>query len=385
MSAKILLVDDDKYLLAAMNLVLQQTFQVTTAESGEEGLAQVNTNGPFAVVFSDRQMPGMDGIEFLSQVRQLAPDTVRVMLTGNADLEHAVRVVNEGNIFRFLLKPCGKDELLRAATDALAQHRLVMAEKELLTQTLNGSIKLLTDILSMIDAKSFHRTERLRALAAELAPKIPLADSWEFNVASMLSPIGNVTLPPETVVNARAGKALSKTEQQLVNNLPEISARLLSNIPRLEPVAKITLYQRKHFDGAGFPADGVKGEQIPAEARLLKILNDMLELQAGGNGKSRPQALAELAARPAYYDPQLLQSVREALGTGADTFVPTPQKISISVNELKIGMILESNVTTAEGMLILSAGHPINQTVLEKIQNFHLIYGIQEPISVKTG
>lgn len=383
MSTRILLVDDDKYLLASMNLVLQQKFQVTTAESGEEGVAQIKTNGPFAIVISDRQMPGMDGIEFLSQVRQLAPDTVRLMLTGNVELEHAVRVVNEGNIFRFLLKPCDKDDLIRAADDAVAQHRLVVAEKELLTQTLNGSIKLLTDILSMIDAKSFHRTQQLRALAAELASKLPLADSWEFNVASMLSPIGNVTLPPETVVNARAGKALSKTEQQLVNNLPEISARLLSNIPRLEPVAKITLYQRKHFDGAGFPADAVKGEQIPAEARLLKILNDMLELQAGG--KSRAHALAELAARPAYYDPQLLQSVREAIGTSADTFVAPPQKLSVSVNELKVGMILESNVTTADGMLILSSGHPINQTVLEKIQNFHLIYGIQEPISIKTG
>ena len=334
-------------------------------------------------MFSDRVMPGMDGIEFLSTVRKLAPDTVRIMLTGNADLEQAILVVNKGNIFRFLLKPCGPEDLMHAADDAVAQHRLVMAEKELLNQTLNGSVKLLTDILAIIDAKSFHRTEQLRALAAELAPKIPLADSWAFNVAAMLSPIGNVTLPPETLVNARAGKTLSKNEQQLINNLPEISSRLLSNIPRLETVARITLYQRKHFDGAGFPADAVKGEQIPAEARLLKILNDMLELQA--DGKARQYALAELAARPAFYDPQLLQSVRDAIGDGAGTFVAAPRQISVSVDELKVGMILQSNVTTAEGMLILAAGHPINQTVLEKIQNFHLIYGIQEPISVKTG
>ncbi|HEX3624443.1 MAG TPA: HD domain-containing phosphohydrolase [Verrucomicrobiae bacterium] len=383
MSARILLVDDDKYLLASMNLVLQQKFQVTTAESGEEGLAQIETNGPFAVVISDRQMPGMDGIEFLSRVRKLAPDTVRVMLTGNVELEHAVRVVNEGNIFRFLLKPCSKDDLLRAADDAAALYRLVVGEKDLLNKTLNGSIKLLTDIVTMIDAKSFQWTERLRALAAELAPKIPLADSWEFNIAAMLSPIGNVTLPHETLVNARAGKTLSKTEQQLVNNLPEISARLLSNIPRLESVAKITLYQRKHFDGAGFPADAVKGEQIPAEARLLKILNDLLELQAVG--KKRQPALAELAARPAFYDPQLLQLVQEVIGAGPDTQVGIPQKLSVTVNELKEGMILESEIKTVEGMLILSPGNPLNRAVLEKIQNFHLIYGIQEPISVKTG
>lgn len=383
MSAKILLVDDDKILLGVMDLCLRRKYQVTIAESGEQGLVEIQAKGPFAAVFSDRLMPGMDGIEFLSKVRKLAPETVRVMLTGNADLEHAVRVVNEGNIFRFLLKPYRPEELMRAADDAVAQHHLIMAEKELLHQTLNGSVKLLTDILSMIDAKSFNRTERMRALAAELAPKIPLADSWEFKVAAMLSPIGNVTLPPETLANARAGKSLSKNELQLINNVPEIAARLLSNIPRLETVAKITLYQRKHFDGAGFPVDAVKGEQIPVEARLLKILDDMLEGQAAG--KTRQQALAELATRPAFYDPQLLQSVRNAIGNSADPFVEAPQRLSLSVDELKVGMILESNVTTADGMLILSSGHPINQTTLEKIQNFHLIYGIQEPISVKTG
>lgn len=383
MNARILLVDDDKYLLAAMNLVLQQKFEVMTGESGEEGLALIKKNGPFAVVISDREMPGMDGIEFLSEVRQLAPDTVRVMLTGNVQLEHAVRVVNEGNIFRFLLKPCSTEDLIRAAADAAGQHRLIVAEKELLSQTLNGSIKLATDILSMIDPKLFHRTELLRALAAEVAPKLPLANTWEFNVASMLSPIGNVTLPPETLVNARMGKTLSRAEHELFNKMPEISARLLSNIPRLESVAKITLYQRKHFDGGGFPADAVKGEQIPAEARLLKILHDVVELQAAG--KTRLQALADLAARPSFYDPKLLHSVQEALGAGGDARAEGPQELSITVNELKIGMILQSNVMTTEGILILSPGHRINQAVLEKIQNFHLIYGIQEPISVKTG
>lgn len=381
MNARVLLVDDDSYLLVAMEQSLCPMYEVHTAPSGEAGLAKLKASGPFAVTVSDRQMPGMDGIQFLSYVKEQAPDTVRVMLTGNADLEHAVRVVNEGNIFRFLLKPCHADVLCRAVDDAAAQHRLILAERELLNQTLNGSIKLLTDILSLVDTKSFNRTAELRVLLTELAGKMALAESWEVNVAAMLLPIGCVTLPPETLHKARAAQPLSKTEQQLINAVPEIAERLLSHIPRLEGVAKMTLYQRKHFDGTGFPADAARGDAIPAGARLLKILNDMLDLQL--SGKTRAQALDGLVARNGVYDPELLCSIRAALGIGAGTPAGAWQTIMVGVNELKIGMVLQSDAVSTDGMLILSAGHLINQTVLEKIQNFNLIYGIKEPISVK--
>ena len=364
-----------------MEMILGGKYEVTTAQSGDEGLAKLKAKGPFAVVVSDRQMPGMDGIQFLSLLRQQAPDTVRIMLTGNADLEHAVNVVNEGNIFRFLLKPFEKEVLARAVDDAEAQHRLVTAEKELLNKTLNGSIKLLTDILSLVDAKSFNRAARLRVLIADLATKMPLAESWEMIVAAMLSPIGYVTLPSETLAKARAGQALSKTEEQLVNNVPEITSRLLSNIPRLEGVAKIALYQGKQFNGKGFPVDDVKGEAIPAGARLLKILNDMLERCAAG--KTREQAFDEMSASAGFYDQPLLKAVKAALGPGEEKPADAPQTTLVHVHELRAGMILQSDIVTRDGMLILASNHLINQTVLEKIQNFNLIYGIQEPISIK--
>ena len=381
MNPKILFVDDDVNLLASFKRNLRQKFDLETAVGGEEGLARVKAVGPFAVVVSDRQMPGMDGIQFLSTVRQQAPDTVRIMLTGNVDLEHAVRVVNEGNIFRFLIKPCPMDILSHTVNDAVAQYHLVTAEKELLNKTLNGSIKLLTDILSLVDAKSFGRAEKLRTLVAEIIAKIPLADTWEIPVAAMLSSIGAVTLPPETLVKARTGQSLSEPEQRLVNALPETAARLLSNIPRLEGVAKIARYQQKHFDGDGFPAGSVRGEDIPFGARLLKILNDLLELQA--RGKSQTQALDELSMRPGLYDPELLNSVRAALGVSSEK--PEDHTVSISVNDLAAGMVLHTDILTKDGMLILSRGHHLNEMVLEKIHNFKSIYGIQEPIYVKTA
>ena len=98
----------------------------------------------------------------------------------------------------------------------------------------------------------------------------------------MLAPIGNVTIPPELLLRARAGTALTEIETQIMAQLPETAARLLNHIPRLEGVARIVRYQAKNYDGTGRPVDEVMGEKLPFGSRLLKILADLAELQAGG-------------------------------------------------------------------------------------------------------
>ena len=381
MAEKILFVDDDANLLASCERNLRRRFQVETAAGGSFGLEKIGSRGPYAVVVSDMQMPGMNGIQFLSAVKERAPDTVRIMLTGNADVEVATGVVNQGNIFRFLTKPVSPDVLSKALDDALAQHRLVTAEKDLLNKTLSGSIKLLTDILSIVDTPSFGRTQALRDLVAEATAKLGLSNAWEIHLAVMLAPIGYVTVPPETMVKARAGEPLSKVEEQMVARLPDTAAKLLSNIPRLEGVSKIVRYQQKRFDGSGFPTDSISGEAIPQGSRLLKIFCDMFELQKAG--LARVAALDEMKKRPGWYDPQLLAAMRAISETG--TAVPAKigtLSIAVNVSDLTPGMVLYSNVLTKDGVLIITAGHEINEMTLEKIQNFQSLSGIREPIFV---
>jgi len=381
MAEKILFVDDDANLLASCERNLRRRFQVETAAGGSFGLEKIGSRGPYAVVVSDMQMPGMNGIQFLSAVKERAPDTVRIMLTGNADVEVATGVVNQGNIFRFLTKPVSPDVLSKALDDALAQHRLVTAEKDLLNKTLSGSIKLLTDILSIVDTPSFGRTQALRDLVAEATAKLGLSNAWEIHLAVMLAPIGYVTVPPETMVKARAGEPLSKVEEQMVARLPDTAAKLLSNIPRLEGVSKIVRYQQKRFDGSGFPADSVSGEGIPQGSRLLKIFCDMFELQKTGLG--RVAALDEMKNRPGWYDPQLLAAMRAISEDGTATPAKSgTQSIAVNVSDLTPGMVLYSNVLTKDGVLIITAGHEINEMTIEKIQNFQSLSGIREPIFV---
>ncbi len=382
MNEKILFVDDDRNLLAACERTLRRQFNLETVDSGEAGLARMAGSGSYAVVVADRQMPGMDGIEFLSRVRRESPDTIRIMLTGNTDLEATIRVVNEGNLFRFLTKPCPPELLTKALQDALAQSRLVLAERELLSKTLSGSIKLFTDVLSIVDAQSFGRAQRLRDLIVAATDHLRLPDAWEIHLAVMLAPIGSITVPPETMIKARAGQILSKAEEHMLNRLPEIAARLLSNIPRFEGVARIVRYQHKHFDGAGFPPDSIAGQQVPLGARLLKILTDMVQLQE--SGKRRLQALAEMKQRLGWYDPELLARVGEYFGAAkigsGETVRPT---ISVAIKALAPGMVLRSKIETKDGTLILCAGHQLSEMTLEKIHNFNRLTGIKEPVFVE--
>src|SRR5580700_8665361 len=122
MSEKILLVDDDANILDGFRRGLSREFQMETALGGEEALKLATDSEPYAVVVSDMRMPGMDGLQLLSRIKTLSPETIRIMLTGNNDMETAINAINEGSIFRFLSKPCGKELMAKTLTAALVQY-----------------------------------------------------------------------------------------------------------------------------------------------------------------------------------------------------------------------------------------------------------------------
>ena len=130
MNAKLLFVDDDESLLASYKRQLRKQFQIETAVGGREALELIEQNGPYAVIVSDYRMPFMDGIEFLARVREIAPDTVRIMLTGSGDMQAAIQAVNEGNIFRFLTKPCSIDVQGESLNTGIEQYQQITRERD---------------------------------------------------------------------------------------------------------------------------------------------------------------------------------------------------------------------------------------------------------------
>jgi DNA-binding NtrC family response regulator len=184
MSEKILLVDDDRYILDGYRRSLRSEFSMETAQSGQEALGLLEDKTAYAVVISDMRMPGMDGIELLKRVKKASPDTVRIMLTGNADVQTAIEAINEGSIFRFLIKPCSKETMARTITAALVQYRLVIAEKQLLEQTLSGCLQVLTEVLSLVNPAAFSRAERARRYIHHVVTAMQLGNPWQYEVAA---------------------------------------------------------------------------------------------------------------------------------------------------------------------------------------------------------
>ncbi|HEY1101065.1 MAG TPA: response regulator, partial [Myxococcota bacterium] len=176
---KVLCVDDEPQVLEGLALHLRRGYTVVTATSGAAGLEALRQDPEIAVVLSDMRMPGMDGATFLAAVKQQAPESVRLLLTGQTDIESAAAAINNGQIFRFLTKPCPPTSLLAAFEAAFEQHRLITAERVLLEQTLHGSIKTLTDVLSLTNPISFGRANRVKKTVTALAEVLGIADRWQ--------------------------------------------------------------------------------------------------------------------------------------------------------------------------------------------------------------
>ncbi len=211
----ILLVDDEPAILDGLRRQLRGRYAIETATGPTAGFSAMAAQS-FAVVVSDLRMPGMDGVQFLAQVRERAPHAVRIMLTGQADVEAAVQAVNRGNLFRFLTKPCPPDDLIAALDAGLAQHRLLIAERELLEKTLAGSVKVLTEILAMTSPRAFGRAQRLRHVARRLAEAVGHPAPWQVELAAMLAQLGAVTLPQDLLDRADAGTELRDDERHLL-------------------------------------------------------------------------------------------------------------------------------------------------------------------------
>lgn len=378
---KILLVDDEPNVLAAFQRNLRQRFALDTAQSGAEALRKIEQHGPYAVIVADMQMPEMNGLELLVQVQARHPDTVRIMLTGNADQKTAVEAVNRGQVFRFLNKPCPVELLAQTLQTAVRQYQLIRAERELLERTLNGTIRLLTEVLSSLHPTAFQLSQRLHQAVRDYAAFFKLPSSWDLEAASLLFPLGHLTLPATTLDKLARNQPLDPKEAELVQRIPEMGANLLAHIPRLESVAAILRYQNKHYDGSGLPADRIAGEDIPMAARVFKVLRDMVELETQLGDRSR--ALAQMQERHGWYDPRVLQSAAACFDVflhKATTEQPTIR--SRSLGELTVGQVLASDVDTLDGILVIKAGTELTAVVLQRLRNFAALNPIREPIYV---
>lgn len=365
---KVLLVDDEVSVLRGVYRILRKAVDVTTASSPEEALQHIRKSGPFAVVISDQNMPGMDGITLLGQIAKLAPTTTRIMLTGDNDQKTAVNAVNDGRIFRFITKPCESALLARIVAEGIGQHRTLTAERELLEQALSGSVKVLVDVVALSKPLAHLRATLIQRWARKVSEVLHAKPPLEHGMAAMLCTLGYLTLPDSLADRYFKGEALSPDERRIVNEGTAQARDLILNIPRMEAIAEAIYYCRKGFDGTGFPDDGRRGEDLPDAARMLCALIDLAEIVSIGT-HSFQAAMAELERNAPRYDPRVLAAMQECLGSD-QVFAGSDEAVrkAVPVAHLISGDTVASDIRDADGRLLLAAGSPLSALTIRRLR-----------------
>lgn len=376
MTEAVLFVDDEPHLLDGIARSLRQHFSIHTATSGAAGLHLLQTAGPFAVVVSDMRMPEMNGVQFLSKVSALAPDTVRVILTGQADLAQTIAAVNEGHIFRFLNKPCTTQFLQAAVENAIAQYRLITAEKVLLEQTLTGAVNMLLEILGAILPSAHGRASRLQRYIVALARSLPLAVDWQWPLAASVSQVGCISIPKDILAKVEAKQPLSDDEQRLFDSHPRMAGKMLEAIPRLEGVAAIVSGQNTPLTQAETFAQ-LSGLDARTAGRILlrAVLEYDRHVTEGHSASAATQAIraANLGFPAQIYEalPGIPMARREYIMR------------SVHLMDLAPGMVLDEPLVTLKGVCLVPAGNEVTPTLLQRLCGIDAGLKVRQPFRVQ--
>ncbi len=410
--ATLLFVDDEANILSSLQRLFRPLgYRILTAPGGAEGL-EILGREPVDLVISDMRMPHMDGAAFLEQAAARWPDTVRILLTGYADIGSTVAAVNKGGIYRYLSKPWEDNDIRLTVQQALERQQLQREQRRLeaLTQRQNEELK---DLNAGLEAKVRARTQEIRQVldqlklsheelkksyltsvkvfaglielraarlagharrvaehARALAQRLDLSEGEVQDVlyAALLHDIGKIGLP-DALLDQPLSALSAEERAQVIRHPLTGQAALLA----LEPLAGAAALIRAHherYDGLGFP-DGLALGQIPLGARVLAVANDYDALQLGTvvEGKlGPPEAQAFLAAnKGTRYDPRVVDAFLGLLGESARTGNPV-EEVRLTSDNLRAGMVLARDLVNGKGMLLLTRGHELNEAVIAKIR-----------------
>ena len=377
MKDRVLFVDDEPNVLDGIRRQLRNRVDIETATSAAAGLDIIRQQGPFAVVVSDMRMPEMDGARFLAKVNEIAPQTVRMVLSGQADLESTISAVNEGRVFRFLLKPCNPETLFGVIQNGIEQYRLVHAEKHLLENTLNATVKVLFNVIGLINPVAQRRAAQIQRYAESAASALKLApDMWQYHLAAMISQLGCITLPQETLARVFSGQPLGAEENKLYESHPEIAGKLLGTIPRLEAVAGMVAGQMRvpSPDVARGDPSTWQPEKIGAAILWAAVQFDR-HIVLG----RIPEQAAQLVDQAA---PGLPAVITQAMVKAMADDCGLVMTRAVKVRDLEIGMMLDADVMSARGIRLVPRGTEVTSPVLDRLKAVAAGVGVNEPIRV---
>jgi response regulator RpfG family c-di-GMP phosphodiesterase len=400
---RILVVDDEEIVRIALRQTLRrERYEVTACSSPEDGLQVLKTEA-FSVIISDYQMPGMTGLDFLAHAKQLQPDATRILITAVLSLDTVIEAINKGEIYRFVVKPWIREELLATVRNAIQRHDLIVRNtvlqattlamndelvslnkrlesrvsaeadqrqrlsemNEALQLNLHHSVQLCLKVLQSFYPTLGTQARRVLGLCRAMADLLKLSESdrQTLELAAWLHDIGLVGAPRGLIRKwMQHPETLNPAERGIIEQHPILGEELVDFAANLKLVGRVIRGHHEQFDGRGFP-DRLAGKEIPWLARLLAVAVAYAEQQA-------PHAVAvEMLTLGSgwRFDPEAVQVLLRALPHAS---LPRQER-EIGLSELKPGMTLAAGVKTRSGMLLVPEGQVLSEAHVEAINNHH--------------
>ena len=369
---KILFVDDDESIISGIKLTVGRKFEVSTSTSVTEALEIFKSEGPFAVVVSDFQMPVMNGADFLQKIRETDLEVVTMLLTGAANFEEISDAVHHGRIFRLLGKPCSKEKMVGHLDAALAQYRMIRAEKDLLEETLNGALRALSAILAASKPLFFGRAQRVKNMSFDLAKQLKINDPWRLELASTFTYLGHVGLPDSVQKDVYDQNDLSQEVQEIISRFPEFISSVLGEIPRLDEIPTIIRHIDDDYNSQVLDKTGI--------LKLASILRFSQEYDVlAASGRSNKKIFEVLSDRQRKFLPGVLDAFLELydFSEEADTIDV------VHPSEFLPGMEINQDLYLPDETLIAPKGTIVEQHFMRIIDNYYATYHGGNPFPEK--
>ncbi|WP_277057152.1 HD domain-containing phosphohydrolase [Trichlorobacter lovleyi] len=408
--------DEDNILKALQRLTMDEEFDTETANSGDTGLKKLAALSDVALIVSDQRMPGMNGAEFLQQSRQLAPDAIRMLLTGYSDISAAADAINKGGASRYLNKPWQDEDLLQTLRAAVETWRLssenkrlqaiVQAQNEELKQwnenlknrvlqqttairkkaddlnealiqlkhNYNGIISAFSNLVEMQGLRMQQHARNVAELATAAAREYGLMpeEIETIRTAALLHDIGEIGIPERVL--EKSPEYMTQDDLQLYSQHPVRGQMAIDSIVDLRPSGVLIRHHHENYNGSGFP-DGLKGDQIPIGARILAYA-DQLDRAVANGGDTAEQALTRVELGLSIkLDPGLQRVFRKiaryAYFTMPEMDPNATVELELRPEELRNGMLLTRDVLSGTGLMLLNKGVTLDAVKIEAIQRYY--------------
>ena len=407
----ILFVDDEENVLRSLRrLFIDEEYDIHTASSGEKGL-EILQDREIAVIVSDQRMPGMSGAEFLERSRLVSSDSVRIVLTGHADIEDAIAAINKGGTYQYITKPWDNEEIRSTIFRAVEIYRLGRENKRLagIVQEQNEELKKWTSELELYVQEQTidltYKNTALRDLNEQLETgfknfTITISNLIELRDKSVGNHSGNVAVLSRKMA---ARMDLSDTEIQTIAIAAQLhdigkigvsDAVLLKDVESLVPfelreyqthsirgqtamdsnaylreAGTLVRHHHEAFDGGGFP-DGLKEDLIPLGSRIIAISDRYHRLLVTHSVKDTLERVMNLAGRQ--FDPHLCRLLVEIVkeNVSSERRPDDTVESELHPDQLMSGMVLSREVRSGTGILLLPQGSRLNPQKIESIRRY---------------